>query len=162
MPIKDKEKRQKYINEYKKKKRKERGLQKQGRPVLTEEQKLLSKEHRKEWERKWSKLYRDVAVKKRLLWSAKARAKKKNIHFSITEKDIVIPEKCPYLDIPLLSSSRRGEDRSSVCSLDRIDPSLGYICGNIEVISHLANTMKSSATREQLLLFATKVFTKFK
>jgi hypothetical protein len=35
-------------------------------------------------------------------------------------------------------------------SLDRIDPVLGYVQGNIAVISHLANTLKNNCTDPQV------------
>lgn len=39
-------------------------------------------------------------------------------------------------------------------SLDRVDPTFGYILGNIQIISNVANRMKNSADDEQLLKFA--------
>jgi len=39
-------------------------------------------------------------------------------------------------------------------SLDRIDPTKGYVPGNVQVISDLANRMKQNASVEELLLFA--------
>ena len=100
-------------------------------------------------------------VKKTAITNAKKRAKQKGINFNITKEDIVIPEFCPYLGIKLEESSNRYLDRSSVASLDRIIPELGYIKGNIEVISNLANTMKSNANKEQLIQFALKVLERF-
>lgn len=35
-------------------------------------------------------------------------------------------------------------------SLDRIVPSLGYVPGNVAVISHRANRIKSDATADEL------------
>lgn len=46
-------------------------------------------------------------------------------------------------------------------SLDRIDNTQGYIPGNVEVVSYLANMMKSSASREQLVTFAQSVLERF-
>ena len=104
----------------------------------------------------------DNEPQKRMLWAARRRAKNKNLPFDIEESDIVIPKSCPYLGIELVTSTIRGKGRTNVASLDRVDPSKGYVKGNIEVISHLANTMKSSATKEQLLLFAKEVLTRYK
>ena len=42
-------------------------------------------------------------------------------------------------------------------SLDKIDPTKGYIKGNVRIISYKANTMKNNATREELELFAKNI-----
>ena len=75
-----------------------------------------------------------------------------NLPFDICEEDIVIPEICPILKIPI----QRGDNKvgPNSPSLDRIRPELGYVKGNIQVISYKANTMKSDATLIELLNFA--------
>jgi|Laugrespbdmm15sd_2_1035082.scaffolds.fasta_scaffold03654_7 hypothetical protein len=89
-----------------------------------------------------------------LLSSARNRARKKGIPFDITVEDIIIPEYCPILGIPLTRNLGSHGGTSSSASLDKISPELGYVKGNVQVISLLANNMKSNATKEQLLLFA--------
>lgn len=89
---------------------------------------------------------------KYLLSSAKSRAKKNGTTFDISADDIHIPKFCPYLGIELKPFSEWSSP-----SLDKIDPSLGYVKGNIQVISLLANTMKSSASIDQLITFAENV-----
>lgn len=42
-------------------------------------------------------------------------------------------------------------------SIDRKDPTKGYIKGNIEIISDKANRMKNNATRDELILFAKEI-----
>lgn len=89
---------------------------------------------------------------RRMLQSAKERAKKKGLEFNIDFYDIVIPEFCPILGIKLQNGT--GKPQASSPSLDRIDQSRGYIKGNIQVISYKANTMKNDASVEMLLRFA--------
>lgn len=83
-----------------------------------------------------------------LLTQARSRSKKKNIEFSITIDDIVIPEICPILQIPLTRNEVHCKDSSY--SLDRIDPLKGYVKGNVQIISHRANQIKSNATLDEL------------
>lgn len=74
--------------------------------------------------------------------------------FNITVDDIVIPERCPLLDIPL-STDPKDKDEPNYYTGDRIDSSKGVVKGNIQVISLRANKMKNKATELELLTFAT-------
>lgn len=82
---------------------------------------------------------------------ARGRARKKGIEFTITAEDITpIPKFCPILGIPLVRNlgGKTGNDNSP--SIDRIDPTKGYVPGNVQVVSHKANWIKGSATLEEL------------
>jgi hypothetical protein len=84
-----------------------------------------------------------------LLWeSAKQRAKKKGLQFTLTLEDICIPEKCPVLGIPLEVGVKKRCDNSP--SLDKKDPSGGYTPENVWVISWRANRIKCDGTLEEL------------
>lgn len=78
----------------------------------------------------------------------KGRAKYKGMEFNISKEDIVIPEKCPVLGIPLYFS--KGHNRGNTPSVDRIDNAKGYVKGNVAVISMKANALKKNATIEEL------------
>ena len=86
------------------------------------------------------------------LWSrAKSRSKARGVHFDLRPEDVVVPDMCPALGIPLsLKPAKSKEERDHVASLDRIDPSLGYVSGNVAVISNRANRIKNDATLEEL------------
>ena len=81
-----------------------------------------------------------------LMWSrAKKRAEEKNLSFDIELSDIIIPKFCPVLGVEFsVSKNGKGPGDTSP-SLDRIDSNLGYIKGNIKVISFKANRIKSDA-----------------
>lgn len=93
-----------------------------------------------------------------LYWLASIRNRCKNdgIPFDLDISDLFIPEVCPILKMPFKRGENRPEDTSP--SVDRINPTLGYTKGNVQVISNLANKMKANATPEQLLLFADWVY----
>ena len=83
-------------------------------------------------------------------------AKKRNLEHTITINDIVIPDVCPLLDVPLTRILGKGRVPTNA-SLDRIDSAKGYTPDNIQVISYLANVMKNNATEEQLVEFAINI-----
>lgn len=84
----------------------------------------------------------------KMFHNAKSRAKKKGLPFTIAIKDIVIPEVCPLLNIPLVSTSDCNDPRNP--SLDQIVPGKGYTPDNIQVISYRANALKWNASVEEL------------
>lgn len=86
---------------------------------------------------------------------AKKRALKAGIPFDLTEDDVFVPETCPVFGVRMVhnTGSKSGPGEWSP-SLDRIIPELGYVRGNVQVISFKANVMKQDASPEQLKMFA--------
>jgi hypothetical protein len=94
------------------------------------------------------------------LWKGcQNRAKKNNIPFNLEYTDVVIPQKCPILEIPIFKGNERHVANSP--SLDRLVPELGYVKGNVRVISYKANTMKSNASIEEIKMFAKNIILYF-
>jgi DNA polymerase-1 len=105
---------------------------------------VASTEYRriKAWQRKNSKRY--------MLLSARARAKKSGIPFDLTEDDFDIPVFCPALGLKLERAVTGKGANWNAPSLDRIKPELGYVKGNVIVVSYKANTMKNSGSADDL------------
>ena len=91
---------------------------------------------------------REANPELRLYKSARYSARKRGLAFEIQVSDIVIPDVCPILKTPF----QRFTDYTP--SIDRIDNNIGYIKGNIQVVSKKANSMKYNANADELLLFA--------
>ena len=94
-------------------------------------------------------------TKEKELWeNAKRRAKDKNLPFDIDVEDIVIPEVCPVLGIPIKPNI--GGDRMSDNSptLDKFYPAKGYVKGNVQIISWRANNLKSDGSPEEWIKIA--------
>jgi hypothetical protein len=87
----------------------------------------------------------------RELWrQAKRRARRDGVEFSILPEHVVVPGLCPALGIPLTVVHHGRGGRDSSPSLDRIDPTRGYVPGNVAVISARANRAKNDLTCEEL------------
>lgn len=93
-----------------------------------------------------------VSAEQKMLWSAKGRAKRKNVDFSLNLEDIVIPNVCPLLGISLRANKSGGKLTPGSPTLDRKDPGLGYTKDNIWVISHKANRAKNNLSLAELEL----------
>lgn len=116
---------------------------------------LNNKEKRKEAGRK----YYLQNIRRTILFNIKSRCRRNNIPFNLTLEDITPPEICPVFGIPLEKGDTKINPNSP--SVDRINPELGYVKGNIQVISFKANTMKSNATPEELIQFANWVLKEY-
>ena len=101
------------------------------------------------------KLSPEALILRRIRGSAKARG----LEFDLELEDIIIPAVCPYLGIPL--EFGEGHPQRNSYSVDRVDNSLGYIKGNIEVISHMANMMKQDSTKDEQIRFAKEILKRY-
>ena len=85
----------------------------------------------------------------RMIVHAKFRAKKRGIPFDLTLESLgEMPLHCPALGIPLIV----GGPRDNRPQIDRIVPSVGYVRGNVAIVSARANRIKNDGTLRELLL----------
>lgn len=109
-----------------------------------------SKEYNKLYQREYFKNNRE----KYLYWQVKGRALRGGLPFNLEPEDLVIPDVCPVLGIPLFRNTGGKRPTANSPSVDRIIPELGYVKGNIQVISQRANVMKNDASPDELRKFA--------
>lgn len=88
-----------------------------------------------------------TAKRRRILNALRSRCTRDKVPFNLTIDDIQIPEFCPVLGVRLVLDAHT----LSTCSpsLDRLIGSLGYVKGNVRVMSHRANTLISNGTLEE-------------
>ena len=101
----------------------------------------------------WYNRTTDDHRKRLLLTRVKSKCKKRDIPFNLTYDDIIIPDTCPILGIPLMfgNALKRASPTDNSPSLDRVIPSLGYVKGNVVVISQRANRIKNDSSLEELV-----------
>ena len=94
------------------------------------------------------------------LSSIKAGAKKRKIEYNVSNEYIWKlfldqDRKCKYTGLPLFFSKNNLEHRmgQANASLDRIDPSLPYIEGNVHWVHKRVNIMKGNMNEEEFLNF---------
>jgi len=115
----------------------------------------------KEMQKKYNKENPVLVMTNNMAMHARRRAKNKNIPFdidldyirSMVGENAERASHCPVLGTLLDWSLQRGNGGNPVPnspSLDRIDPSKGYVKGNVWVISYRANAIKNDATHEEL------------
>jgi hypothetical protein len=85
--------------------------------------------------------------RRQMIVNAKGRASRKGLEFDLSEDDLVIPEFCPILGIPIYVGEGQGPNSPS---LDRIDNDKGYVKGNVHVVSWRANDLKANASLDEL------------
>jgi len=91
-----------------------------------------------------------------MLREARRRAKERGVEFNIKPEQIPWPADglCPIKRVPL--EKNKGIVMSNSPSLDRIHSDLGYIPGNVRVLSWRMNNLKGDLTVEEaenLLLY---------
>lgn len=103
------------------------------------------------------KYHDSLPLEQLMLWSAKSRAARNGVEFTITLSDIVMPEVCPLLGIKLQRNKNRGRPSANSPTLDRKDSRLGYTKENVWVISNKANRAKNNLSLEELELLVTNM-----
>lgn len=93
-------------------------------------------------------------VLKSRLAASKTRAKKKQVVFTLTFKDLLDQwekqnGKCFYTGLPLKIKVETYFDNKEVLSIDRVEPDKGYSRENVVLCCDCINTMKSNMTMEQ-------------
>jgi len=95
--------------------------------------------------------YRYHDTLKRQFNARKQNAKRLGIPFTIIYEEIEKPEYCPVLGIKLnygWSGENRRDDAKA--SFDKVIPELGYIPGNVFIISWRANKLKNNMSITEL------------
>ena len=96
--------------------------------------------------KKWCNVCKALTT---MLRSARQRASLEERPFVSFDIDGLYVEQCPILGIPLrYCDGKRGDDSAT---LDKIVPDVGYVPGNVWIISSLANTIKQDASATEIL-----------
>lgn len=84
-----------------------------------------------------------------MLTRARSHAKQRGLEFTITREDFPegLPTHCPVFGVPFDSL---GSGSENVPTFDRFDSNLGYVPGNVQIISRRANVLKSDGTLYEL------------
>jgi len=108
------------------------------------------------------KVWREDNYVHYIILASRNRAKLEGVPCTIDETDIYIPEICPISSCRRFLERKRGRAWSGSPSLDRYNPTLGYIPGNVWVICNKCNRDKQNMTGEQHIAFGTEIINAFK
>lgn len=116
---------------------------------------IACEKHRRQTEY-YEKYKTDDAAFRKQFSDLRGKAKKYGIPFSIKLDDIDRPEFCPVLGTKLMYGINHNTEETKWAkdpdraSFDRLVPDLGYVVGNVFIISLKANRLKNNSTLEQL------------
>ena len=121
----------------------------------------VKKKYKKEYNKKYYQenkdYFKEYSIKKPWVAMTRDAKSRTNLPFNITSEYVksIWPEDntCPALDIKFKQGTE-GSPVDSSPSLDRIIPKLGYIKGNVQIVSHLANKIMNNATPDQVMAVA--------
>lgn len=102
----------------------------------------------REYFQQWGFMDRRRNPERYILQSARVRAKRQNLPFDLELEDIEVPPVCPVLGIKLEIGTKGFHPNSP--SADRLKPELGYVKGNVRIVSWRANAIKRDATLDEL------------
>jgi hypothetical protein len=90
--------------------------------------------------------------------SLRKRCKDKNLEFNLTVADVrrlIVAKRCYYTGVVL----KRGEVQDTTCnwSIDRKDPTKGYIKGNVVASDIRVNRLKANLTKQEISRLANKM-----
>lgn len=86
---------------------------------------------------------------KEMLNGARWRARKSGVPFAVTVVDFDPPILCPVLGIPIdYGRKQTAGPKDDSPSIDRIIPQLGYVPGNVRIMSFRANRIRNNGTLE--------------
>jgi hypothetical protein len=112
---------------------------------------LTKLEQRNAYKREWEQRNPKRTWAKHALKDAKKRAIKKDIPFELSRDYLIsiMQDKCPVFGTEFKWMGN-GKIMPESPNLDRIKPSLGYVEGNVVIISSRANNIKSYATWQEI------------
>lgn len=96
----------------------------------------------------WMKLHYRKHPAEQMLRRAKKRAVDIGKDFNLELEDILpLPEVCPVFGVPLRTTTMSQDPWTY--SLDRVNNDLGYVKGNVVVMSYKANRLKNDGTAKE-------------
>lgn len=136
-------------------KQKKREYYRKNRDWLLENQRKVEEDKRKDPDyckksNEYWRMYTRKNYEARTLASIKSKCKRYNIPFNLEISDIVIPETCSKTGIKLVVHTERGKYIDTP-SIDRIIPELGYVKGNIQIVSYWYNIAKFTWKEETFI-----------
>ena len=116
------------------------------------------REYQRKWMQKSNRNRPSIATKRFFIFRSsklKERARNKGVDFDLSGEYLseIWPEdgQCPALKIKM-EKGTEGMSAFYSPSIDRINPNLGYLKGNVQWVSKLANQIMSNATPDQVIM----------